>query len=440
MLRISLLFVILAISQIAQAQTPGPNDTKYVVTFQAGTSQTQRAAAVQRAGGLVRFNFSIVDAVAITAPNANALTALRNDRSVLSIARDLPVYASQNANGVGANAKPGSGGTVTPGQVVPEGVKRVGVPVASTSDGTGIGVAILDTGIDLAHIDLAANIHPDTFASPSFGTTCQDDNGHGTHVAGIVGALDNDTGTIGVAPKATLYCVKVLDSSGNGSDSDVIAGLDWVWNRASIRVVNMSLGRDASPDPLDDKPMQDAIKKLYDAGVTVVVAAGNDATKEVKNMVPAGFKEVLSVASTTAKDGTNSCRRLSGKIFADTASYFTTDGARELDLSGNWLRGVTISAPGADAENVSNGCMISSVGILSAKLGGGTTRMSGTSMASPHVAGVAARFIQQNPAWTPENIRTQLRNTAQNTGTAPLNSPTSSYTFDGDREGVAKAP
>jgi subtilisin len=422
-----LIALVLAFPILAQAQTPASGDGKYIVTFQPGTSQSERAAAVQRAGGVLRFNYSIVDAVAVRVPNANVLAALRNEPSVVRIVPDRPVHAFQSGNGVAANAKPGAGGGGTSGQVIPEGVKRVGA-AAPGSDGLGIGVAIVDTGIDLVNVDLQQNIHPDKFASPSFGTTCQDDNGHGTHVAGIVGAIDNQTGTVGVAPKATLYCVKVLDGSGNGSDSDVIAGLQWVSEHAAIRVVNMSLGRDASADPLEDEPMHNAVRALYNSGVTVVVAAGNEAAKEANNMVPAGFSEALAVASTTAIDGTNSCRRFSGVIKADTASYFTTDGTA-----------VAISAPGEDKETINNGCLISSVGILSTKLGGGTTRMSGTSMASPHVAGVAARMLQQH-AWTPDLVRAEVQNTAQSKNTAPLNSPTSSYTFDGVREGIALAP
>ncbi len=128
-------------------------------------------------------------------------------------------------------------------------------------------------------------------------------------------------------------------------------------------------------------------------------------------------------------------------IKADTASYFTTDGQYAFDSTAGGNVGVTISAPGEDAENISKGCLISSAGILSTKLGGGTTRMSGTSMASPHVAGITARLIQTNTAWTPETIRTALRTTfASQKSVAALDSPTSSYTFDGGREGVATAP
>ena len=109
-----------------------------------------------------------------------------------------------------------SGGGGNGSQVVPEGVKRVGLPTAS-SNGAGIGVAIIDTGIDLGNADLLVS----TLNSAPFGGSCQDDNGHGTHVSGIVAARDNTIGVLGVAPLATLYCVKVLDSTGSGSDSSM---------------------------------------------------------------------------------------------------------------------------------------------------------------------------------------------------------------------------
>jgi serine protease len=170
-----------------------------------------------------------------------------------------------------------------------------------------------------------------------------------------------------------------------------------------------------------------------------VVSAGNDAGKEVKDMMPAGLPEVIAVASTTAKDGTNQCRFLSAPILKDTASYFTTDGAYASSPYG--FIGTTISAPGEDSESVSRGCFISSTGILSLKLGGGTTRMSGTSMSSPHVSGIVARFLQKYPASTPGDVRTYLRtNPFNRAGTAPVPSPASSYTSDGEKEGIALAP
>jgi subtilisin len=427
--------ILLGLVAVGQAQLHAQNGDKFIVAFRNGTPHNDRIVAVERAGGAVRFDYSIVDAVAIRVPNRNVLAALQNNPNVLSIIPDREVHAVPTDLMVEKGKPSGGGGGGNTGEVIPAGVKRVGLPTAGTDDGTNIGVAIVDTGIDLNNLDLAPPA--DTFSA--FGGSCQDDNGHGTHVSGIVAALQgNNRGTIGVAPGATLYCAKVLDSTGSGSDSNVIAGLEWVASHSTIRVVNMSLGR---PGTVDDNPMlRAAIKALYDAGVTVVVAAGNDATVEVSQTVPASYPEVLAAASTTAIAGTNSCRRFSGKINADTASYFTTDGkGLGWDSTDHWLGGVTISAPGEDEEDISNSCFINSIGILSTKVGGGTVRMSGTSMASPHVAGVAARMVQKG-AIGPEAIRHALLNTAQVSGSAPLDSPTSSYTFDGDREGIAKAP
>src|SRR5262249_5119347 len=179
------------------------------------------------------------------------------------------------------------------------------------------GVAILDTGIDLTHKDLS--VSPTSFSS--FGGSCQDDNGHGTHVAGIVAALDNAQDVIGVAPKATLYCVKVLNANGTGTDPDLIAGLDFVYAnyfivQPRISVVNISFARSGTVD--DNPNLRAAVKRLYDAGITVVVSAGDDPSKEVKNWVPAAYPEVLAVASTTAKDGTSSCTKYKVLIKANT--------------------------------------------------------------------------------------------------------------------------
>lgn len=381
----------------ATAYAQGPQE--FIVQFRDGTPAATRRAAAANAGAAVRIVFNGVAAAAVRVPNEQALAALQRHADVTSIVPNRAMSVHQAANGKPA----GNGGGTVSTQVTPVGVTRVGAPVASSSDGAGVGVAILDTGVDLLHQDLAGTIN----AFSAFGPSCQDDAGHGTHVAGTVGARNNTVDVIGVAPAATLFCVKVLDQAGNGSDETVMAGLDWVLRSHAtvtpkIRVINMSLGR---PGTVDDNPaLRDLVAALDAAGVLVVVSAGNDASMDVAEQIPAAYPQVVSVASTTATSGSNQCRLLSGPIAVDTASYFTTDGMN-----------VTVSAPGEDKEDVSRGCLIKSVGILSTRLGGGTTRMSGTSMAAPHVTGLAA-LIAGQVGRSPSQIAARLQQTADDLG------------------------
>lgn len=233
------------------------------------------------------------------------------------------------------------GGTTSPTQSVPWGISAVG----GSSNATGKKAWIIDTGIELNH--------PDLIVDPSLGFTAftlgkdanlNDGNGHGTHVAGTVAALNNDIGVVGVAAGATVIPVKVLDSRGSGSISGVIAGVDFVASNGSLGdVANMSLGGGYS------SALNAAVLKASE-NVKFVVAAGNDA-KEAKNYSPASV-EGPNVYTISAHD-------VNG-VFASFSNY----GNPPIDYS----------APG--------------VSINSTWKGGGYNTISGTSMASPHVCGI----------------------------------------------------
>lgn len=228
-----------------------------------------------------------------------------------------------------------------------------------TWDATGSGVRayIIDTGILLTHNEFGGRA---SFGFDAFGGNGTDGNGHGTHVAGTVG------GTIyGVAKNVLLIAIRVLDNSGSGSTSGVIAGMDWVAaNHIKPAVANMSLGGGASTS------IDDAVARMYDAGVPVIVAAGNGnmAGREQPacNYSPARAPKAYTVGATTSSDA--------------KASY------------SNYGDCVNIFAPGSSitsAWHTSNTA---------------TNTISGTSMASPHVAGGAALFLEKNPGATAQQV------------------------------------
>ncbi len=279
------------------------------------------------------------------------------------------VTSSVASSAAGASSSSTSGNITT----MPTGIRRAGGAVSPTAhiDGTddrvNADVAIIDTGIDLTHPDLNVVHHIDMIrrcAEDSSGCG-NDDNGHGSHVAGTIGALDNNSGPVGMAPGANLWAVKVLDSGGSGSMSDIIAGIDYVTAHASqIDVVNMSLGCECTSSALNS-----AISRAINAGVVFAVAAGNSA-KDAKTFSPANHPDVITVSALSDFNGQpgggagSTCRSDVDDTFADFSNYG---------------QAVDIAAPG--------------VCIFSAWKNGGTNTISGTSMASPHVAGAAALYL-----------------------------------------------
>ena len=217
---------------------------------------------------------------AVKVPNANVLNSILKDPDVAYVQPDVKLKVFS--------------------QTLPTGINRVDGDLSSTKSGDGTGVvdvdiAILDTGIDVSHPDL--NVYKQvTFVSGT--SSGNDDNGHGTHVAGIAAAKDDLQGVVGIAPGARLWAIKVLDSQGSGFDSDIIEGIDYITQHASeIDVVNMSFGGEGQDDALHT-----AIINSVNAGVTYVAAAGNGAA-DAASFVPASFLEVITVSAIADSDG-----------------------------------------------------------------------------------------------------------------------------------------
>lgn len=236
-------------------------------------------------------------------------------------------------------------------------------------------VAVLDTGIDASHPDLNVSESVSFVGDDSRGN---DVYGHGTHVAGIIGAKFNDDGIVGVAPGARLWAVKVLDDEGSGYLSNIIAGIEYVTqNSDKVDVVNMSLGGidDANTSCGADSqdPYHEAICGSVAKGIVYVGAAGNNAA-DGGNFVPAAFPEVLSVSAIVDSDGLPGAK-------GPTTSRGDDD---KLANFSNFGSVVDIAAPG--------------VNVLSTYPSGQYARISGTSMAAPHVAGAAALYIARNRA------------------------------------------
>ncbi len=238
------------------------------------------------------------------------------------------------------NAKPGGGGGGSASQTTPWGITRVGGGISAV----GKRVWIIDTGVDLTHPDLTVNSTLGKSFVPRVSSP-NDDNGHGTHVAGIIAAKNNTIGVVGVAAGATVIPVKVLDRRGSGAYSTVISGVNYVASvAASGEVANMSLGGPVS-DALDL-----AITNAAAAGIKFALAAGNDASDANLNS-PARVNGD-NIYTVSAMDKT------------DVFAYFSNYGNPPVDFA----------APG--------------VSIYSTYKGGGYATLSGTSMAAPHVAGL----------------------------------------------------
>jgi len=251
-------------------------------------------------------------------------------------------------------------------------------------DNVNVDIAILDTGVQTNHPDL------NVFRCVGFGyRTCADGHGHGTHVAGTAAARDNNIGVVGSAPGARIWAVKVLSDTGSGSFSDILAGVNYVYaNRAQIETVNLSLGcHGTQATPCTFPPIEQALRILANSGVTVVVSGGNNGQNALSN-TPAragiNFNGIITVSAIGDSDGR--CGGYGPATSRGADDTFAPFSAFNTD----------IAAPGVD--------------ILSTYRGSGYIKMSGTSMASPDVAGVAAYYKSLFPTLTPAQIEQQLKN------------------------------
>jgi subtilisin family serine protease len=339
-----------ATSVPASAAPPADTGTaRYIVQYTANADVAAEAAGLRAQGVAVGRTFShAVRAAVVTANSAQAAALARSGR-VVSVEADLPVSVSATE------------------QPAPWGLDRIdqkSLPLSGsyswTSSGAGVTAYVVDTGVLASHTDFGGRVAAG-WSAVADGLGSSDCNGHGTHVAGSVAGS-----TYGVAKAATVVPVRVLDCNGSGYNSDVVAGLDWVaanHTAGTPAVANLSLGGGAST------AVDAAIQAVINDGVTAVVAAGNSAVDACTSS-PARVPAAVTVAASDS---------------ADRQATFSNFGSC-----------VDLYAPGVG---------ITSTYYTSATA---TASMSGTSMASPHVAGAAALLLSQNPALTPVQVAAAL--------------------------------
>lgn len=364
----SLLVLAIPMASYSQAEQP-PGLARKIVVFQPHfVNQPAQEALLRAVGGVGIKPLPLINGWAVYLP-APAVRALLQRSEVRRVDDDLVVRAigAQELT-VGVEKAAGGRKPPEPQQTIPWGISQIDAPSAwYSSTGKDVKVAVLDTGIDLTHPDLKDNIAGGiNVINPK--KSYNDDNGHGTHVAGIIAAINNQIGVVGVAPRAKLYAVKVLGANGTGWLSDIIDGLGWCV-RSGMQVINMSLGSSSS-----NTSFAEAIDAVYRAGIVQVAAAGNEGSSQVS--YPAAYDQVIAVSATDSND--------------------------QLASFSNYGPQIDLAAPG--------------VNILSTWKGGGYAYASGTSMAAPHVTGVVALRLAAHPNEGPDAVKTALQSTARDLG------------------------
>jgi len=381
------LVVVISLVGFASKAAPSPLERKIVV-FEQGVAN--KAEIVSNAGGKVIKDLPLVNGMAVMV-SAKALERkagvlrVENDDLVFAVGRPFCNYNEVCEPNLGENpscsdCKNGEEEPpAPPSQVIDWGVDRIDADLVwDTNKGQGVRVAVIDSGID--------SNHPDLLVSGGYNTinprkSWNDDNGHGTHVAGIVAALDNEIGVIGVAPMADLYAVKVLNRQGVGFTSDVIEGLYWAIENG-MQVANMSIGSSGCSETYHD-----AIKAAKDEGITIAAAAGNNGETDGSIVCPAKWPETIAVSATKQGD--------------------------ELASFSSWGEEIDLAAPGYEIKSTWNN--------------GDYYVANGTSMATPHVAGVAALVIASGKAISPDDVINLLKGTAESIDMGSSCPTTASY-------------
>ena len=375
-LLVSLLLAVMA-APVAASPVAAPTsatDQVWIVTLDDDHPSTQHAEAlVRRHGGTLRQVYAhALNGFSFRGPE-QAAENLQRSPQVRRVEADRPVRAA------GADTRPW-------------GIERIEAPQAHDEGhvGDNVNIAILDTGIDPEHPALDVDLGKNCIDGEQVPT---DAHGHGTHVAGTASAQVEEGDFVGAATNATVVPVKVLDDSGGGSWESIICGIDHVTDSLdtsdSMTVANMSLGGAGSAgEDCESSALRESICKSVEAGVVHVVAAGNDGD-DAANSVPAAYPEVITVS---ALDGER-CVRVTG------GGPPRTECDESLASFSNYGSAVDLIAPGVD--------------ITSTVPDDEYATYSGTSMAAPHVAGVAALMRATNPDLTPDQVRDLLQSTGE---------------------------
>lgn len=366
-------FAIAYITAIAclarRAVKPGRDlHRRKIVIFDEDTDPMEHDSIVESCGGCVKKALPLINAVACAFPEEDQAMALLARHGEVKWIEDDTVFAIVDAPASDVRECVRCFGVRRPGffaQRTPWGVTRIDAPSAwAHATGKEVRVGVVDTGVNMTHPDLAGNVKAG-FDAISETEGVGDDNGHGTHVVGTIAALDNGFGVVGVAPEAHIYAVKSFDSKGKGIASDIIQGIAWCIDQG-VRIINMSFGTVDS-----NKALELAISKAAEAGVLLVAASGNTGGRNTV-LYPARDPHVVAVAASTEDD---------------QIAAFSSSGP-EVDIAG----------PGAD--------------IYSTYTGQRYKTLSGTSMACPHVTGVAALVLSAVPQLSAKEVEGLICETA----------------------------